>query len=681
MVGVFRRCVWLGAIVLPAWLAAGNCAALTFSNATASAGIAYSLPSPLPDLAADAISMTGGAAAGDFDNDGWPDLFVTRYWDAPLLYRNNHDGTFSDVTAAAFPAGIIPEKSNGASWADVNNDGHLDLYVTSVFSNGANKLYINNGAGHFTDQAIARGVNLGGVPLAFMSASFGDYDNDGYLDMYVGEWRSLFTGNLTESPRARLLHNRGATQPGYFEDVTAASGAAMGPLSGQGPFFTHSYTPRFADFDRDGHLDIVVASDFSSTRVFWNDGDGTFTDGTPAIVSTRGASDMGLAIGDVDGNGLLDWFTTDICQQATCSAVSGNRLFRNFGNRVFLESSNFAGVRDAGWAWGTQMFDYDNDQDLDIVATNGFYDYEPVFETDAVRLWRNNGQGLSATFTDVASSLGITDTSQGRGLLTFDYDRDGDLDVFIVNNFAAPVLYRNDGGNQGDWLQIETVGTISNADGVGAFITVTPDLAFPNKKLVHEISLSSSFLSQSEPLAHFGLGPSAELVDLIRIEWPASGIVQELRNVAPNQLLSIVERHPCDFNGDGQIDAADYTVWRDTLGQMVAHGTGADANGDGLVDGTDYSLWKADFGETFGIGIGAGGGTLSTTGGEFVPEPASWTLAIVSLLCWTEFMVVRRSLLRSAVPVLPPQETVPAPHPDPRYEFVDPCFGTNYAQC
>lgn len=632
MVETLRRRICLATFVLTAWLTATDCAAVTFTNVTASAGIAYSLPQPLPNLTDDAISMTGGAAAGDFDNDGWPDLFVTRYWNTPLLYRNNHDGTFADVTASAFPTGIIADKSNGASWADVNNDGHLDLYVTSVFNNGANRLYINDGAGHFSDQSVARGVNLGGVPLAFMSASFGDYDNDGYLDMYVGEWRPVSNGNLTEQPRTRLLHNRGAAQPGYFLDVTAVSGTAMTPLTGSPPYYSHSFTPRFADFDRDGRPDLVVASDFNTTKLFWNKGDGTFSDGSTAIASSRGASDMGLAIGDYDGNGLLDWFTTDICASngsGGCGTPSGDRLFLNYGNRVFLESSSFAGVRDAGWGWGTEMFDYDNDRDLDLVATNGYYTYDPAYETDQMRLWRNNGQGpLLTTFTNVASSTGMTDTSQGRGLLKFDYDRDGDLDLFIVNNFQAPVLYRNDGGNENDWLQIETVGTISNTEGVGAFITVTPDLTQPNKKLVHEISRSSSFLSQSEPLAHFGLGTDADLIDLIRIEWPASGIVQELRNVAPNQLLSIVERLPCDFNGDGQVDAADFTVWRDSFGKAVPHGSSADSNGDGVVDNADYSLWQLHFGET----LGGGSGAPSSEGSRAVPEPEAAAAALVGLL-------------------------------------------------
>jgi hypothetical protein len=536
----------------------------TFTNATAAAGIVYPLPDTLPTLENGSIAQTGGAAAGDFDNDGWPDLFITRHWDSPLLYRNNQDGTFSDVTSSAFLAGLLGANLSGASWGDIDNDGDLDLYASSVFNSQGNQLYINDGLGHFDDQATQRGAQYGGSNVASMSSSMGDYDNDGYLDMYVTEWRLT---NSPSPPQARLMRNLGAAQPGYFEDVTAASGASMGPLTGQSIYQSVSFTPRFADLDRDGHTDLIVASDYGTTRMFWNNGNGTFTDGTAAFSGTFGKSDMGLAIGDYDSDGKVDFFTTDICYPDICNTgLAGNRLFRNFGNRTFLEASDFTGVRDTGWGWGTQMFDYDNDRDLDIIATNGYYS-TPVewgFETDQVRLFRNNGQGpILTNFTNVATSLGMTDTSQGRGLLTFDYDRDGDLDVFIVNNFQAPILYRNDGGNlNGNWLQIETVGTISNADGVGAFITVTPDLAFPNKKLVHEITLSSSFLSQSEPIAHFGLGTSTDPIDLLRIEWPASGIVQEFYNVAINQRLTITEPRPGDFDGDGDIDGRDFLAWQ-----------------------------------------------------------------------------------------------------------------------
>jgi hypothetical protein len=596
--------------------------AINFVDVTSSAGISYPLPATIPPLGDDSISQTGGAAAGDFDNDGWPDLFITRYWDSPFLYRNNHDGTFSDVTSTSFTAGIPGPNSGGASWGDIDNDGDLDLHVSNVFNSSGNQLYINDGTGHFVDQATVRGAQLGGSNVASTSASMGDFDNDGYLDMYVTEWRGL-SGYTQNPPQARLLRNRGIAQPGHFDDVTAAAGAAMGPLSGQQVYQSNSFTPRFVDLDSDGHSDIIVTSDFGTTKLFWNDGDGTFTDGTSAIANNRGLSDMGLAIGDYDGDGRLDFFTSDICHANDCNTTFGNRLFRNFGNRVFLESSNFAGVRDAGWGWGTEMLDYDNDRDLDLIVTNGYYTGPTVpagFENDPIKLFRNNGQGpFVTTFTNVASEVGMTDTSQGRGLLKFDYDRDGDLDVFIVNNFQTPILYRNDGGNEaGDWLQIDTQGTISNADGVGAFITVTPDLAFPNKKLVHEITLSSSFLSQSEPIAHFGLGLNSGLIDKVRIEWPASGIVQELFDVSPNQRLFIRETAPGDFNFDGYVDGADLNIWQSSYGVDAA----GDADGDGDSDGGDFLIWQRNFRPN----------TTPLNEIIAVPEPSSLVMASLSLI-------------------------------------------------
>ena len=306
---VLLCCSRIGAIAALVWLSAGTDAfgAVNFTNVTTAAGINYSLPPGPPGMANYIVAQAGGAAARDFDNDGWPDVFVSRQWDAPILYRNNRDGTFSDVTSSAITTALATTGSNGVAWGDVDNDGDADLYVTSL--NFQNQLFINDGTGHFADQGELRGAALSDLPVSGTSASFGDYDSDGYLDMYVTEWRVL--GNPLP-PHTRLLHNRGVSQPGFFDDVTSAAGVAMGPLSGQSEYGSLGFTPRFADLDRDGHTDLLVASDSKSTRLFWNNGDGTFTNGTPAVVDNLGFSDMGLAIGDVDGDGLLDWFTTDI---------------------------------------------------------------------------------------------------------------------------------------------------------------------------------------------------------------------------------------------------------------------------------------------------------------------------------------------------------------------------------
>jgi hypothetical protein len=261
-----------------------------------------------------------------------------------------------------------------------------------------------------------------------------------------------------------------------------------------------------------------------------------------------------------------------------------------------------------------------------LIVTNGYYD--PPVPPDRVRFFENNYEnGGEGIFSERAIANGITNIAQGRGLLTFDYDKDGDTDVFIVNNHQAPVLYRNNGGYDNNWLDIETVGTISNPEGIGAFITVTPDLNNPTDTLVWEMTGSSTFLAQSEKLAHFGLGTNTGSIDLIQIEWPASGIVQQFNNVATNQLLTAVEPLP-DYNSNGVVDSADYAVWQKFAGTSVAPLTKGDGNGDGLVDNLDLDLWQRSLGKTFPQGVkrGAGAGAI--------PEPSS-----LSLLAWILFVL------------------------------------------
>jgi len=603
-------------------------AGATFTNVTTTAGITHSYD---PKTTFETITMheleflSGGAAAGDYDNDGWVDLYVTRYYAPDVLYHNNGNGTFSEATSAAF--GALPTRNtNGAAWGDVDNDGDSDLYVASI-GQLQHFLYINDGAGHFTEEAVARGAAVSdGVRItAGTSTSFGDYDNDGWLDMYVGEWRLNTSDSIPV--QARLLRNLGAANPGHFEDTTDSAGVNMDLTSGPQAGKSFSFTPRFVDFDRDGHQDVAVASDYDTSRVFWNDGDGTFTDGTTALTALGldfGRTDMGFTIGDLNGDGRLDWFNTDNYSQSI-PGHDGNRLFINNGDRTFTDNTTAAGVRNAGWGWGTDSFDYDNDGDLDLIATNGYHSF-----TDRNRFFENNYNNTGVgVFTERAIVLGITEmlngpsdfdnVDQGRGLLTFDFDKDGDLDVFIVNNHQAPLLYRNDGSSN-NWLNIDLEGTISNRDGIGAVITVTPDTSLPNNKIVTEVDGSSNYLAQSQMTAHFGLGALSGTIDLIQIEWPASGIVQQFTDVAPNQLLTIVERVG-DYNGDGRVDAADYTVWRNNLGTNVAAGTGADGNRDSTIDGDDYSLWRKTYGMVV-FQAGGGSGLKVAT----VPEPAAGAL-------------------------------------------------------
>ncbi len=574
--------------------------AQTFSDQTASAGLNHvQMTVPLTV----STFLTGGVAAGDFDNDGRTDLIFTRLDDTDMLYRNLGDGTFQpQTTSAGFTTATL---TNGVVSGDIDNDGDLDLYMTTT-GGTRNYLYLNDGTGFFTDAGSGRTAALAnGIVRQGQGASFGDYDNDGYLDLITADW-----GQPAVDSQSRLLRNRGTSQPGYFEDVTSAAGIDVYRKSD-----TWRFTPRFVDLDRDGHLDLAIASDFETSQLFWNNGDGSFTDGTlPAGVGTD-FNGMGSTFADYDRDGDLDWFITNITADPDIPTAFGgwNRLYRNDGHRQFTDVTQEAGVRDSRWSWGTTFFDYDNDGDSDLIATNGYFG--GGFFNDRTYLWRND----NGVFTDVSDAEGITDTLQGRGLVHLDYDADGDLDIVIVNNQAQPILYRNDSDDTNDFLRIDLEGTLSNRDGIGAFITVTPDLGQPEQKLVWEVDGGSSFLSQNERTAHFGLGESDGEVDMVQVEWN-SGLVQQAFNVAVNQTLNILETDQAafaDYNQNGIVDAADFTVWRNHLG---TNDPVADGDGDGMVGMEDYYIWRTQFGRT--------------VPGNLVPEPAGWLpLCIAAVLC------------------------------------------------
>jgi hypothetical protein len=584
-------------------------AAVVFTDVTVSAGITHIqiIPEVLPDFPGEAF-FSGGAAAGDFDGDGRTDLVFTRYNDADILYRNLGNGAFEAQTAAA---GLgAPTYTNGVASGDVDNDGDLDLYVTTV-DYTRNYLYLNNGQGHFTDAGLGHSAALASsVRRSGQGASFGDYDNDGYLDLVTGDW-----GNFVANSQSRLLRNLGAAQPGAFEDVTIEAGVNVYRKDR-----SYRFAPRLVDLDRDGHLDLTFAADFQTSQLFWNNGDGTFTDGTIAAGVGTDLNGMGSTFGDYDGDGDLDWFITNITNDPNHPGPFGgwNRLYRNEGNRTFTDVTQAAGVRDSRFSWGTSFFDYDNDGDLDLAATNGYNGQGWV--DDRTFLWRND----NGVFTDVSDAMGVTDTLQGRGLIHLDYDDDGDLDMVVVNNAAAPILYRNDGGNANHYLRIEPRGTLSNRDGIGAWITVTPDLSDPGQQLVWEIDGGSSFVSQNERTAHFGLGASTDSVDMIVVEWP-SGVVQRLFNVQVDQTLVVVEDalSPwADFDGDDAVNPADLAMWSDGFGMLsgalISHG---DADHDADVDGADFLVWQRQL------------GMLSTAANSIaVPEPVASGVMVVSLL-------------------------------------------------
>ena len=510
-----------------------------FEDATLEAGVDYLQQS---SGSGGVAAMTGGAAVGDFDGDGLDDLFVTRYDDYDLLFRNLGDGTYEDATAAA-GLDAFNLLSNGAAFCDLDNDGDQDLYVTTAsvgpvdptLFDTRHYLFINDGLGGFTEEGLARGAAIDtALPHFGMSVACGDYDRDGWLDLHVAEWRRDDFVPEGALAHARLLHNRGGQDPafaGWFEDMTAAAGVALDDLPpGDGVDGVFVFANTFSDVDQDGWPDLVLANDHVTSRIFWNDGDGTFTDGTAAAGVGTECCGMGSTLGDYDGDGFLDWFVTAIYQEGFPNR-DGNRLFRYQGNRTFVDETDAAGVRDGYFGWGAVLFDYDNDGDLDLTHTNGFPG--ATWNQDPMRFWRND-----TSFVEISASEGIDDLRQGKGLLSFDYDSDGDLDLFVVNKGDGPVLYRNTGGNSLDWLRVRLVGKTSNRDGIGALIKIQQVMG--GNRQVREVGVGSHFLGQSERTAHFGLGPAAGPVHRVRVSWP-SGALSILSEVSPNQTIVVVE--------------------------------------------------------------------------------------------------------------------------------------------
>jgi hypothetical protein len=488
----------------------------------------------------DAERMTGGAAAADFDGDGAIDLLVTRLDGHDLLFRNRGDGRFEEVSQEV---GLRRWNlaSNGAAWGDIDNDGDLDLFITTV-GDTRHYLFINED-GVFAEQGLERGVAVDTADRRIgFSATFGDYDLDGYLDLHVTEWRpSQLVGEAVAG--VRLLRNRGADAPGHFEDVTEAAGVSMDGVVSQTQDQltegTFAFGSTFVDLDGDGWPELAVASDFGTSRLFWNNGDGTFSDGTLDARVGTAQNAMGTTFGDYDADGDLDWFITSVFSFRSGSPGSGeqglrdgNRLFRNDGDRRFTDVTDRAGVRNGSWGWGAAFFDADNDGDLDLTMTNGM-EMMPGFDADATRYWENDGTGR---FRGRSTDVGLDDIEDGKGLLVFDADNDGDLDVFVVNNASEPLFYRNQSRGAGAWLRVSLEGVTSNRQGLGAKVSVFAD-GLPEQ--IREAGVSTHFLGQSEDALHFGLDAS-QAADVV-IRWPASGLVTTLNDVPSNSWIRVTE--------------------------------------------------------------------------------------------------------------------------------------------
>ncbi|HMB71641.1 MAG TPA: FG-GAP-like repeat-containing protein, partial [bacterium] len=416
--------------------------------------------------------------------------------------------TFTNVapTAGVALAGTI---GMGATWSDWDGDGWLDLFVGGI-ENDDLVMFRNDGDGTFTEITAATGVN---IPTDTFSATFGDIDNDDDLDLLMAHW------NVAAGP-GHVWKNDG---DGTFTE----SDLAVGYVGWDSLGIDYSFTFNLADLDDDGWMDMLVASDYETSHVFMNDGDGTFTDATDHAV-IKDDNGMGAAVADYDRDGDLDWFVSSILNAS--KGKVGNRMYRNNGGGVLEDISDSIGVADGLWGWAAVMQDFNNDGWLDIYHVNGWT--TPMWQQDSSRMFVSDGDG---TFTEMASALGVADAEQGRGVCSFDYDRDGDIDLFITNNTAPAVLYRNDGGNDNGWLQVKLIGLAPNTEAIGARIYVTVGSVVQ----MWEMRCGNNFLSQDPAEAHFGLAGQSAL-DELRVEW-TDGTVDIQTDVPGNRRLVLVQ--------------------------------------------------------------------------------------------------------------------------------------------
>ena len=522
----------------------------------------------------------GGGAIGDFNRDGFMDIFFISGGSGnkpDQLMINDGDGTFTDRAAQWGLTTVHRGKS--ACVGDVDNDGWPDLYVTSAGPVGSpaaghHKLYRNNGNGTFTNIAAAAGVAFADPSAeSAWSATFGDYDLDGDLDLFVGG----FTGAPSNTEQHLFKNNGNST----FTDVTAS----IGLFAGVSPIALQS--ARFADLDGDRYPELLLVGDFKSvsgyvgSRYMKNNGNGTFSD----ITSTTGTgveeNGMGQAIGDFNNDLRIDWYPTSIFQPSI--GWTGNKLYRNLGGHHYSDYSTAASVSDGGYGWGAHGVDTNHDGWEDIIETNGDAAPGSSFYNDPSYLWLNNGNN---TFSDVSVASGFVFSQKGRALLRLDYDNDGDQDIAICRNTGPFTLFRNDLPTAADthWLRIflDTTGHAGYTPfGIGARILVKTGAT----SRVRLMDSGVSFLGTSEYSAHFGLG-AATIADEVKVIWQ-NGDETILHNVPLNQTLTISPGDDClgDFDGSGTVDGSDLAVLLGAWGSG-----GADLTGDGLTDAADLGV-------------------------------------------------------------------------------------------
>ena len=485
----------------------------------------------------DATMMSGGLAASYLDDDCWVDiLFSEGSAGTTRLFSNlgGQSGFDGQATLVPDPGGRV----SGFAIADINGDYRREAVLSNLHAGQFRVYSTDQNGGLYQAGSVRMGRNSQGV-------SFGDVDGDGYADMFVAHWSMI--GLPGTAPA--LWKNTAGTG---FAAIDSSAGTSSANLPQQ-----FNFSPAFADLDLDGDQDLLVASDFLTSSVLENDGSGLFSNVTNRFV-INDRNGMGSAVADFDNDGLLDWFVTSI--HIPLSLSSGNRLYRNTSGTHGITFSNVsysAGIVDGDWGWGACAADFNNDGWLDIFHSNGYTNYPDALNSilpwewlagysvwlhegsTPSRLFVNNGDG---TFTEQASAWGLGDPVDGRGVICLDYDRDGDIDVGLIEHSRGLRFYENQSGSQPGrhFFNIRLVGAAPNTEALGGRVVLEADTGSGLVSQTRVVQAASNFNSQNPPDLHFGLASASEVVRLT-IYWPDGSLLQ-CEALPANQFMIVDQR-------------------------------------------------------------------------------------------------------------------------------------------
>ncbi len=532
-------------------------------------------------------SQGAAAAVADIDRDGDLDVFLPRVGKPNGLYVNDGEGGFTDIAADVGVGGPIDRFGSAASaFLDIEGDGDLDLFAAGAAA-GSDQLLVNDGTGHFTDEAATRGLDR---PVAASTTNtqqhgvtVADVNLDGHMDLLVLQWRFEIFNQLSfgRAEEAGIWERGASPTPCETAAGTAAVGFPLEPGTppGRSALYLNDGTGRFADVteeyglalddivaftgvfndvDGDRWPDLAITGDGCTSHLYRNvEGTGFENITEEAGVGTD-ENGMGSVVRDIDGDGTPDWFITsiyldppegEICPGSSFVACSGNRLYLNDGSGSFSDGTDELGVRDTDWGWGAAIEDFSNDGQLEVVATNGFrVSDEPdpndrlifPFVDDPTRFFAWSGRAADSPFGDVAAQVGIDDSGVGHALVPFDMDGDGDLDLLIAQSNDTPVLYRNDTEPARSWITIslEDPTQPGNRWGDGARVVITPDA--DSTPIVDWVSTSGSYESQKPPTVHRGFGDRTEPLAKVEVFWPGETTPQTVTDVELDQQLDVV---------------------------------------------------------------------------------------------------------------------------------------------